>query len=143
MKFQPLLLGTLIIGFTPQVQSHSASAVLGGDASNSALAHVTCLNDGTGEPAALISQIKDMSQPDEGLLLSVQLLKGTQVINSTDSISGDANYSPLVALEGGAGVYNMMLTKTAEGERTFDLIWHCMTADGLHTGTDIVVRQYK
>ncbi len=143
MKFSAYVFGSLLIGCSPLLHAHSASAVLGGDASNSALAHITCLNDGTGEPAALISQIKDMSQPEDGLLLSVQLLKGTQVINSTDSVSGDANYSPLVQLDGGSGVYSLMLTKTAAGDRLFDLVWHCMTADGLHTGTDIIVRQYR
>lgn len=138
-----LILSTFAIIFTSALQAHSGSAILGGDASNSALAHVTCLDDGTGEPAYLIAQIKDLSQPEEGLLISVQLLKGIQVINSTDPISGDADYSPLVQLDGGQGVYNMMLTKTAEGDRAFDLVWHCMTADGLHTGTDIIVRQFR
>ncbi len=47
--------------------------------------------------------------------------------STTDTVSGDANYSPGVQLNGGAGVYYISATKTGAGARIFDVIWHCVT----------------
>ena len=62
---------------------------------------------------------------------------------STDTVSGDAFYSPGVRLNGGAGVYYISATKTGAGARLFDVIWHCMTSGDVHTGTDINVYQIQ
>lgn len=126
--------------------AHSAGATLGADGTNAsatALAAITCFDDGNGEPAGLFTQIKDMSEPVPSLLLSIQLYKGSQATNSTDTISGDADYSEGVQLDGGPGVYWMIVNKTDVGPRQFDIIWHCMTEDHIHTGTDITVRQFQ
>ncbi|MDF1584566.1 MAG: hypothetical protein P1P78_14840 [Methyloprofundus sp.] len=69
--------------------------------------------------------------------------KGIQAISIADTVSGDADYSEGIQLNGGPGVYQVMLNKTGTGPRRFDLIWHCMTADHGHTGTDIVLRQFQ
>ena len=37
----------------------------------------------------------------------------------------------------------MMVNKTAAGPRNFDVEWHCMTADNVHTGTHGVVLQFQ
>jgi hypothetical protein len=128
------------------VQAHGARAVMdaaGTTPTFTALARATCFDDGAGPAAYLFARIRDNSAPVEGLYVSLQLLKGTQAISISDTVSGDAGYSDYVALAGGNGVYTMMLNKTRAGPREVDVEWHCMTADDEHTGTDILVDQFK
>lgn len=132
--------------FSSVVLAHSAGATLGAAGTNpsaTALAAVSCFDDGNGKPEGLFVQIKDESDPEPGLLINIQLYKGLQAISITDPISGDADYSEGVQLNGGAGVYQLIVDKTGIGPRRFDVIWHCMTADHVHTGTDITVRQFQ
>ncbi|MGR9053494.1 MAG: hypothetical protein ACU84J_12675 [Gammaproteobacteria bacterium] len=135
-----------LFGFTGSLQAHSGGAVLDAGGSNpsaTALAEVSCFDDGNGEPAYLLAQVQDNSEPVDGLLLSLQLYKGVQATNITDPVSGDAEPSDFMRLDGGLGTYRMILDKTAAGPRAFEVTWHCETADGVHTGTDIVVRQFQ
>ncbi|OQK15718.1 hypothetical protein AU255_16030 [Methyloprofundus sedimenti] len=136
----------LSIGIYGTAHAHSGGATLdagGTNRSATALAGITCFDDGNGEPAKLFVQLQDQSEPVDGLLLSVQIYKGNKATSITDPVSGDADYSPAVELAAGPGVYWVMLDKTAAGPRRFDLIWHCVTADDIHTGTDIVVKQFQ
>lgn len=133
-------------GHSSMCWAHNAGATLdarGNLVSATGLAQVTCFDDGSGEPHHLFTQIRDSSPPVDGLLLSIQLLKGNKAINSTDPISGDPDYSPGVSLDGGPGVYYMMVNKTGAGPRTFDVIWHCRTSANIHTGTSIRVLQFQ
>ncbi len=107
------------------------------------LARVTCFDDGNGPAAVLTARVRDNSEPLHGLMVSLQLLKGTMALSISDEVSGDALYSEYIALPGGNGTYTMMLNKTAAGVRSFDLEWHCMTAGNVHTGTDIILDQFK
>ena len=134
------------IGYSACGLSHSGGATLGADGTNASatgLAAITCEDDGNGEPEGLFVQIKDLSEPVTGLFINIQLYKGTQATSTTDTISGDADFSEGVQLNGGAGTYQMILNKTNVGARAFEVVWHCMTADHTHTGTDIVVRQFQ
>jgi hypothetical protein len=127
-------------------QAHSKRAVFDPESNRAvftALARATCFDDGTGAPAALVARIRDNSPVVTGLYLSLQMLKGVQAISTTDTTSGDAAYSDYVSLVGGPGVYTLMLTHTRAGARDFDIEWHCLTADGAHTGTDIIVDQFQ
>ncbi len=127
-------------------QAHSARATLdaaGNKASFTALARVTCSDDGSGPPALLSARVRDNSPPVAGLIINLQLLKGTQALSISDTVSGNADYSDSLQLAGGAGVYTVLLNKTAAGARNFDIEWHCLTATGDHTGTDIIVDQFK
>jgi len=133
-------------GHTETGWAHNAGATLdarSASVSATGLAAVTCFDDGSGEPHHLFAQIRDSSPPVEGLLLSIQLLKGNMATNSTDPISGDPDYSPGISLDGGPGVYYMMVNKTGAGPRTFDVIWHCRTSANIHTGTSIQVLQFQ
>jgi hypothetical protein len=107
------------------------------------LARVTCFDDGSGAAALLMVRVRDNSAAIPGLLINLQLLKDTAALSISDTVSGDATYSDYIALPGGNGVYTILLNKTAAGARSFDIEWHCMTADNLHTGTDILVDQFK
>jgi hypothetical protein len=138
---------TAALSLLPAIaEAHSARATLdanGTRAAFTALARVTCFDDGSGLPAALQARVRDNSPPVAGLLVSVQVIRGTQALSASDTTSGDAGYSETLLLNGGAGVYTVLLNKTAAGARNFDFEWHCLTAKGEHTGTDIIVDQFK
>lgn len=134
------------LGYAGSAPAHSGGGIIdpaGNNASATDLAAVTCSDDGNGAPHHLAAQIKDMSGPVPGLLLSLHIYKGNQMTTTTDTVSGDAAYSPLITLNGGAGVYYMSATKTNAGGRLFDVIWHCVTSNDVHTGTDITVLQFQ
>lgn len=151
VKNHPFLQKTLLIasiivaGHSATISAHTGRAMLdpnGDKATFTALARVTCFDDG-GPPDNLIARIRDNSPPVAGMFVSLQLLKGSKAINITDTTPGDAQFSPFVTLHGGAGTYFMMANKTAAGARDFEVEWHCNTAAGVHTGTDIFVDQFE
>lgn len=91
----------------------------------------------------MLARIRDNSPPVCGLLVNLQIYKGNRAISITDTISGDAEFSPFVSLQGGDGVYYVMVNKTNVGQRVFDLEWHCTAASGSHTATDIGILQFE
>lgn len=132
--------------FSCVVLAHSAGATTdsnGNKANATILAAITCFDDGNGEPEGLFAQVKDLSDPVPGLFISIQLYKGIKAISDTDTISADADYSEGIQLNAGPGVYQILVNKTDIGPRRFDVIWHCMTEDHTHTGTDILLRQFQ
>jgi hypothetical protein len=134
-----------LFGYAAVSSAHSASATL--DPSNTirnftGMAFVNCFDDGNGPADNLIARIRDNSQPVPGLLVNLQIFKGNKSNSITDTVSGDANFSPFITLRGGTGVYWIMVNKTDVGARLFDVEWHCNTSTGVHTGTDIGVTQF-
>ncbi|PKM11788.1 MAG: hypothetical protein CVV13_07820 [Gammaproteobacteria bacterium HGW-Gammaproteobacteria-3] len=149
-----LLTGLIALALAGTAHAHTAIAPLGDiddQGSNTAVADITCFNDGNGEPDHLLASIKDLSPPVPGLLINLQMLKGKTfapgqpiiATSTTDPVSGDTEASDYILLHRGGGVYTIMLNKTGPGTREFELVWHCNAADGTHTGTDIVVTQYQ
>jgi len=131
---------------SPLVLAHGGNALFdpaGDTPSFTALARITCSDDGNGPANQLIARIRDNSAPVEGLYFSLQLLKGSKATSVTDTTPGDANYSDYAVLAGGNGTYYMLLNHTKAGAKDFDLEWHCLTATNAHTGTDIIVDQYQ
>ncbi|MES2606727.1 MAG: hypothetical protein V4603_17485 [Pseudomonadota bacterium] len=134
--------------------AHTARATLdpaGTNAHFTALARVTCFNDGSGPAVGLYVRIRDNSPAVTGLLVNAQILKGTQALATTDTVSGDASWSDPIQIDGAGGVYTVIVNKTAAGARNFDIEWHCVTTghdhdhigDIPHTGTEILVDQFK
>ena len=77
-------------------------------------------------------------------LVSVQVQRGLTVVSVTDRTDGDLVASTEVALDGGGGVYDVLVDKTGAGSETYTLVFHCYTGlggTGLHTGTSIATRQ--
>lgn len=131
-----------VTGYADIAWSHSGGATTDGAGTNPSAAVLVAVTCGIGTDY-LTAQIKDQSGPVAGLLLSLHLQKGSKMTSTTDSVSGDANYSPEVALSAGPGVYYMSITKTAAGARQFDASWHCMANSGEHTDTDLGVLQFQ
>lgn len=131
--------------YAATISAHGGGAMLdpaGNKATFTALARVTCFDDG-GPADHLVAKIRDNSPPIPGMFVSLQLLKGSKAISVTDTTPGDAQFSEQVSLQGGNGVYLMMVNKTIAGTRDFEVEWHCMTANQVHTGTDIIVDQFE
>lgn len=129
-----------------KVYAHGGGATMdeaGTKASFTALARITCFDDGVGPAQFLVARVRDNSASLPGMFVSLQLLKGTRATSVTDLTPGDADYSAFATLSGGNGTYNLILNKTKAGARSFDLEWHCLTATNEHTGTDIIVDQFE
>lgn len=109
-----------------------------------AVALVTCFDDGNGPADYLMANIKDhpANPPVEGMFVNLTLFKGDQAISTTDIVPGDDSPSESVSLRGGAGSYHMIASKTRAGVRDIVVDYHCMTANHTHTGTDIALLYY-
>lgn len=135
----------LLFGCVALVNAHGGGSVLdaaGNSRTFTGVAFVTCFDDGNGPAENLVARIRDNSPPVDGLLVNLHIFKGNKAVGISDTVSGDADYSPFVTLHGGTGVYNIIVSKTDVGERLFNLEWHCQTADNIHTGTEIGVTQF-
>lgn len=134
------------IGHTGVALAHQGGDVLdaaGNNESATNLATVTCFDDGNGPAEHLIMQLRDVSPSVPGLLTSLHIYKGRQITTITDNVSGDANYTQAVRLNGGNGVYYVSISHTQAGQRFYELIWHCETSGGAHTGTDAELLQHQ
>ena len=137
---------TMLAAAAAPAFAHSMRATmdpLGTRATFTGLGRVTCFDDGNGPAALLLARVRDNSESIHGLMISMQIVKDSAAISISDEISGDAGYSDYISLPGGNGEYIMMVNKTAAGPRNFDVEWHCMTADNVHTGTHGVVLQFQ
>lgn len=110
-----------------------------------AVAMVTCFDDGNGPADYLIASIRDLpSNPAvEGMFVNMSLFKGSKAISTTDVVPGDNNPSSSIKLNGGNGVYFMIVSKTKAGTRNVSVDYHCMTANNAHTGTDVALSHYE
>lgn len=140
------MISIVMLAYPGLSNAHDAGATMdpnGTVAAFTGYALVTCFDDGNGPADHLIASVKDLSPPQDKLLVNLQIIKGNRAISTTDPVSGDANYSPEVKVHGGNGVYLLLVNKTKAGVRSFAVSYHCMTANNLHTGTDIVVNQFE
>lgn len=148
LSFKKYILAAILaclISYTSVSSAHTAGATLdpeGNVRSFTGMAFITCFDDGNGPADNIIVRVRDNSPPVPGLLVNVQVYKGNKVNSITDTVSGDADFTPFITLQGGAGVYWLLVNKTDVGARSFEIEYHCNTADDIHTGTDIGVTQY-
>jgi hypothetical protein len=76
--------------------------------------------------------------------VSVQLQRDDALVSASDTTDADAIASPEIGLNGGAGVFRVLVTKTGSGAKTYSLSFHCTTGPdgaGSHAGTSITVLQ--
>ena len=145
-KFLQLIFMMIMMSYAALINAHGGSATLdpaGASQTFTGLAQITCSTEGSEPTDHLLARIRDNSPPVSGLLVNLQIYKGNRAISITDTVSGDAEFSPFVSLQGGDGVYYVMVNKTNVGQRGFDLEWHCTAASGSHTATDIGVLQFE
>ena len=134
--------------------AHTQLGSLGASVAATDYYQITCSDDGSGPPASLFAQVaitsatgtpamRHMATAGSGTV-TVLLHKGNLANTSTDVAGGDAVPSPINAVNGGDGVYDVFLNKTTAGTVNYTLTFHCVTGvngGGIHTGTDIVIKQ--
>jgi hypothetical protein len=123
--------------------SHTQIEDLGEPAASTDFYQVTCSNDGSGPPASLRVEVLDTA-PIVAALVGVQLQRGSLAKNSTDAVDGDGAPSPAITLNGAAGVFDVLVYKTASGVDGYTLSFHCYTGpngSGDHTGTGLTTKQ--
>jgi hypothetical protein len=123
--------------------AHTQVGSLAEPAASTDFYQVTCSDDGSGAPASLTLQLLDTA-PVVAALVSVQVQRGTQAASATDAGDGDATPSPALSFNAAAGVYDVLVFKTAAGAESYSLTFHCMTGPdgtGDHTGTSVTTRQ--
>jgi hypothetical protein len=116
---------------------------LPGSATEATLLAVECTNDGAGEPASLTIQVRDLA-PISSPVVSLQARRGFSAKSTTDAGDGDATASPSVAVNGGAGRYDVFVDKNAEGGEDFEVTAQCWTGTGgtgVPTGTSLFATQ--
>jgi hypothetical protein len=102
----------------------------------------SCFDDGAGVPDHLRLSVTDM-RPRNPAQVSIQAVitaTGETSAISTDPIDGDAGSSPEITMVGGAGPYQMTVTRNrsrVKGAEIYVITFHCETATGAHTGTDV------
>lgn len=132
-----------LLGLAGPARADDQNGSLGAAASATDYYRVSCFDDGNGVPASLTLQIRDVA-PSNAPKISAQVRVGAQLVNTTDSNDADGAYSPLVRLNGGAAVYDVLVDKSAAGTNAYQIIVHCYSGPdgtGLHTGTGITIVQ--
>ncbi|RIZ66332.1 MAG: hypothetical protein D0531_05070 [Methylococcales bacterium] len=128
----------VILGYVSVTLGYPNATVLmdatGTNANATDLGQVNC--DASSD--RLYAMIQDQSAPVSGLLLSLHIFSGIRMTTSTDSISGDANPSPIIYLNGGQGPYYISATKTAAGARLFTVTFQCASSNNTLTGTSVI-----
>ena len=135
----------VLVGLGPGLAAaHNQNGALGSGAAATDYYQIVCSDDGAGPPQSLTVQIRDEA-PVAAPLVSVQVRAGDQLANTTDATDGDASLSPAIHVNGGPqAVYEVLVDKSAAGSENYLLTFHCVTGPdgtGLHTGTDLFVRQ--
>lgn len=104
---------------------------------------MTCSNDNSGPPASLIVELIDTGTAD-GAIVSAHVRKGNRASSTSDGSEGDGQPSPRVYVNGGAGVYDVYVTKAGASGQDYTLSYHCVTGpngSGIHTGSSLTTRQ--
>ena len=123
--------------------AHTQTGALGTSAAATDYYQITCSDDGAGTPGSLALELRDEG-PEAAPLVSVQVARGGELANATDPDDSDLDYSPLISVNGGPGVYAVLVDKSGPGSENYRLSFHCVTGPngtGLHTGTSASVRQ--
>lgn len=96
---------------------------------------VTC---GEKENHHLYVQIDDLKVID-GRQFSVMVAKDKVIASTTNS---DGKASPVIRVEGGAGVYHLYVSQTTSGEKAanYQLLFHCEDIDNAHFETSVFTK---
>jgi hypothetical protein len=138
-----LLGAALAAAFPSSGRAHTQSESLDAGAERTDFFQVLCTDDGAGAPASLVLQVLDAA-PAASPLVSALVRRGALVAATTDAVDGDTTASPQIAVDGGGGTYDVLVSKSAAGAEAYTLTFHCMTGpggSGGHTGTSIFPRQ--
>lgn len=136
----------LLAGFflvAPSVTAHTKTGSLGANVRFVDYYVITCSDDGSGIPRSLSLQIRD-DAPLAAPVLEVLVHKAAVATSINAAPADPGVFSPVIALNGGAGDYDVFVRKTGAAVENYTLSYHCKTGlngSGAHTGTDLVQGQ--
>jgi hypothetical protein len=119
--------------------THTQNGSLSAPSTTTDFYNATCSDDGHGTPQSLVFQVQSTGPQAAPVLALVQ--SGVAAISSTDIVAGDGNYSPMDSVNGGAGVYNVLVITSGDGGSNYTLKYDCMTGTnggGVATGATLV-----
>jgi hypothetical protein len=118
------------VGYAGIATAHDQSGSLGAPAKATDMYLVTCsdFGDGSGATEHLYLQISGFGP---GLKVSAQVFKDGKALNSTAGVVVGK------ALNGGDGDYTVTVNKSAAGNATYGISYHCESKSGGHTDTTI------
>jgi hypothetical protein len=128
----PLLISVMYVGVASAHDIYDAA--LGEPAAATDMYQVSCDDEGGIASDHIYLEIRAKSNVG-GLKVSAQLFKDGTAFNTTDATSGDQVYSPGITFKGGDGSYILTVDKSAAGVATYDIVYHCESSTGSHTGT--------
>jgi len=135
----------LSVGQAGVVLGHSAVGSLGNKKSATDAYSVTCSNEEGGDTATfrLAARVRD-ERPPRKPKVSVTIAKGGIAVRVTDKKDGDRRFSPWAYVDGGNGVYRMLVTKSSKGRERFSVEFHCQgpsSSGFVHTGSSVIITQ--
>jgi hypothetical protein len=135
----------LSVGQAGVVLGHSAGGFLGKKKRATDVYSVTCSNEEGGDTATfrLAARVRD-DLPSRKPKVSVTIAKGGTEVRVTDKKDGDRRFSPWAYVDGGNGVYRLMVTKSRRGPERFSVEFHCQgpsSSGYVHTSTGAVIIQ--
>lgn len=119
--------------------AHTQTGILGAAAGATDVYAITC-SSADNSTDHLVTAVRDLL-PKAAPWISVQVLRGAAVRNTTDAVDGDTAMSPEVKTPGGDGTYTVIVDKTAAGKELYSLEFHCQSKSGEHTDTEIGIVQ--
>ncbi len=129
----PLLISFMYVGVA---SAHDINEALGTAAAATDMYQITCFDDGGGGGASEYLKLEIRGSANVGgLKVSAQVFKDGTAFNTTDATSGHPGYSPGITFKGGDGSYILTVDKSAAGAAIYDVVYHCESRTGSHTGT--------
>jgi hypothetical protein len=131
------------LGRPTTAAAHDETGTLGAAASATDYWEVTCTSEVGVVPDRLSVRVADtggVAAP----MVSVQAHKGLLLAQSTDPVDNDGNPSPEVFVNGGAGLYEVLVDKSGAGAESYTLTVHCQDVTPttiVHTPTTTALQQ--
>jgi len=90
-----------------------------------------------GNSARLVANITQKFTPNDLSKLTLVVYKDGKAQNTVDLTGGDDAGSPLISVDAGNGIYTMIASRTAGGNKIYSIEFHCENEGGDHTPTTV------
>ncbi|ASF46176.1 hypothetical protein [Methylovulum psychrotolerans] len=118
----------------------SLNGALGNASSATDYYRITCGTNSFGDTYKLNVALADVA-PVAAPIISIQVIKGALGKNTYDTNDGDTVYSSAAIVQGGNGIYQVIIDKTSAGVENYTLKYNCQNSAGATTDTSIVTVQ--
>ncbi|ASF46175.1 hypothetical protein [Methylovulum psychrotolerans] len=98
---------------------------------------VFCHDDGSDITDHFDAAVKGVSTAGTPII-SIQVSKNNAIFNATDSVNGDAIYSPWARVKGGSGDYLMAVNKIGSASVAYEVQFYCYTVNNRVLSADYI-----